>query len=168
MAHRTQARQTRADETRAETSERKTDAHDNWPETWQRPSRLDAPEPREGMRQKWVSKQLLGQEDRQNMAKRFREGWRPRPLETIPQSFMPGMDFRDAESGYLEVQGLILCEMPERLVAQRDAAYRTATRNNEAFIDQDLDRAESPDNPIHRNRSTKVTTGRRPVEPQDD
>lgn len=170
MAHRsTKARTTRADETRAETSSRDHEVHDEWPDTWQAPSRLDAPEPLPGMRQKWIAKSLLGSETPDNVAKRQREGWRPRPLESIPTSFMGGQDgHRDNSAGYLEVQGLILCHMPVRLVEQRNTYYRRAIDNNEAFIDDNLNRVEEAGTPIQRDRRTKITTGRRAVEPQGD
>ena len=56
-------------------------------EVWQPPALLDAPPARDGMRQRWVATSILGSEVPHHTMRRFREGWTPRPADTVPTSF---------------------------------------------------------------------------------
>jgi hypothetical protein len=43
--------------------------------SWQRPTMLPDPEPREGVSYRWVRTSTLGQNDNTNVSSKFREGW---------------------------------------------------------------------------------------------
>ena len=45
--------------------------------TWQRPTMLPTPEPRDGVEYSWVRTSTFGQADNTNVASKFREGWTP-------------------------------------------------------------------------------------------
>jgi hypothetical protein len=92
------------------------------------PKNLDAPEPRPGFVQRWIRYANADSDDIQNYQLSMRKGWRPRPIESIPQSFKdyPTVD-HSSPSGTFAVAGLVLCEMPEQLAARRRRAVKQRT-----------------------------------------
>ena len=44
-------------------------------EPWKPPSMLDAPPPPEGYKHRWIRTEVMGFDDRKNVAARSREGW---------------------------------------------------------------------------------------------
>ena len=44
---------------------------------WTPPSRLEAPDPPEGYRHRWVRTNLRGEDDQMNVHAKLREGWEP-------------------------------------------------------------------------------------------
>lgn len=129
------------------------------------PYQLDAPPPRPGYVQRWVRVLVDGRQDI-NVIQSGREGWRPRK-EALPKNFQP-MDFRlgEKEGGpvdYLQVGDLVLMEKPiSRHLERMDYYARKDAKMSEA-IDQELNDIQHPSHPIHRNRRTQVTGGRRNV-----
>lgn len=100
---------------------------DEFPEDWEAQGTLDAPTPRPGHTQHWVRMAILGQSDAKNLASRSHQGWRPRRVETVPEGERRRFPvFRDGRLGDIIMrEGLILCEMPNRLVEKRNAHYRS-------------------------------------------
>src|SRR5690606_13057980 len=47
------------------------------PQSWKRPSQLDAPAPRPGYKQRWVRYRNGNHEDADNLEKMLDQGWRP-------------------------------------------------------------------------------------------
>ena len=56
---------------------------------WKPPSLLDAPEARPGYVQRWVATSIQGKESPDNVYKRMREGWEPRPADTVKSKLFP-------------------------------------------------------------------------------
>ena len=56
---------------------------------WKPPSLLDAPEARPGYVQRWVATSIQGKESPDNVYKRMREGWEPRPAESVKSKLYP-------------------------------------------------------------------------------
>lgn len=150
--------------------------HEEFPEDWSPPSQLDAPQPRDGMVQRWVRMSILGQNDSANMALQSGQGWRPRRLATVPtaeQSKYPSV--RSARWGDVIVQGaLILCEMPVGIAAKMEKYYKDQRINlvNSIRNDQSLRQAvKAPKagggfGEVETiERSTQVTTRRPTVAP---
>ena len=154
MTKSTRASQARSQDTRQ--SEART-------REWIPPQQLDTPEPRPGYRQKWVRSELVGDPDPSNLTKRFREGWAPRAIDTVPDSFhtLVTKDGATAD-GVISVRGLVLCEMPEHMVEQRNEHYQGLLDEQTQAIDEDLNRVEMPGHPIHRDRKTDVVRGKAP------
>ena len=50
---------------------------------WRPGNLLEAPEARPGFKQRWIATMVLGQEQPTNVAKRMREGWKPRDPKTV-------------------------------------------------------------------------------------
>ena len=74
-----EARNIRANESRKETR-----VEEARPQAaWKPPSLLDAPPPRSGMVQRWVATSIQGRETPDNVYKRMRAGWNPRPSDSV-------------------------------------------------------------------------------------
>lgn len=133
------------------------------PLVWNPPSKLETPKARRGMTQKWVRKSLLGTEEPHHVASRHREGWRPRPAETAP-------DFPASKDGRIEMGGLLLCEMPNSMVEQRNAHYLDRTNQQDDAIAHDLHKAREQGEPSKfiQDRETKITRGGVPPVKDDD
>ena len=132
--------QVRLNESRDETT-REASAHAT--AEWKPPSTLEAPPPRDGMRQRWIRTSILGDDESHHVMKRKREGWNPRPADTIPDSFpIPTMDHGQWK-GSIGVEGMILCEMPEVTALQRDSYYSGKAQEQESATANDLNSAES-------------------------
>lgn len=114
---------------------------------------LTAPEPREGMVQRWVRVADVGSDgsDISNYARKSWKGWTPRPLDTFPDMYkraIPrrGKSVSDDQGGY-QVAELILMEMPEethhklkrqgrRKIDKRTAALDDALYSKQTFGSQ--------------------------------
>ena len=106
---------------------------------WQIPTSLAAPAPRPGYVQRWVRDTADGGD--QNWLMKYREGWRPRALATIPNltHYTRGMSTQGQEVA--RVGTLVLCEMPERVANQRKAHYAGLTKSQNASISKKDDDA---------------------------
>ncbi len=124
---------------------------------WVRPSSLDAPEPRPGMVQRWVRISMRGVDDPRNVNLRMREGWKPRPVETVPEEFRVLAERVEHQTGRLIVDDLMLCEMPEGIYAQRKAYYEQLTRDQMAAVEHDLEDTEVPGHRITKTHTSTVS-----------
>jgi len=131
-------------------------------DVWIPPSTLDAPPPREGMRQRWVATQILGQEVPHHTMRRLREGWVPRPANTVPEDFPVPTIAHGKYGDVIGVEGMILCELPEEKGKQRDKYFSGKTRQQEAFVKAQRESvARAGNNPIIDEGSSGVTRGQR-------
>jgi len=126
---------------------------------WRPPSLLEAPSARPGYKQRWVATSILGQDNPTNWAKRMREGWQPRDPKTVSKDFPVATIEHGKFAGYIGVEGMVLCEMPEEMVSERNEYYANKTRNQELAVEHDLHRSEQPGNPIQRDHRSKTTVG---------
>ena len=127
-------------------------------EKWRPSNLLEAPEPRPGFAQRWIATMVLGQETPTNVAKRLREGWVPRDIKTVkdPQHF-PTIE-HGRFTGHIGIEGMVLCEMPQEMVNQRNDYYAQMTNNLMTSVEQDMNRAESPGSPISRTFKSRVSS----------
>ncbi len=111
---------------------------------WKRPTSLDAPEPRPGYVQRWVRDPLTADAGDTNWLMKYREGWRPRPPETIPgvEAYFRGRSSQGHD--IVRVGNLVLCEMPTRVWEQRRAHYDSLT------VQQTATKAKSEDEAANR------------------
>ena len=134
-------------------------------ETWSPPSMLEAPPAREGMRQRWVSTQILGQEMPHHTMKRFREGWTPRPADTIPKDFPVPTIAQGQWEGHVGIEGMILCEMPESKVEARTRYFAQKNADLNKFVDSNLNKVEQSGGlAIDRNVQSSVSRGQKIVD----
>lgn len=135
---------------------------------WTPPSNLAAPEARPGMAQRWIRVSIRSEDDPSNVARSFQEGWKPRQASTVPNDFAAPTISHGRFAGYIGVHGLILCEMPAKRLAQRDAYYRDITDRQTQAVGTDLAKDSDPRMPIEQVRRSGVIHGTRRPEVQED
>lgn len=97
------------------------------------------PEPRPGYVQRWVRNDLRNQEDRANMLKRQREGWRPRLASTVPDAELVGYQVASRQNTDVIIdRDRILCEMPAERAQRRAEVIDLANRRLNDAIEQDI------------------------------
>ena len=128
--------------------------------SWQRPSMLPTPEPREGIEFRWIRTATLGQSDNTNVSSKFREGWTPVRKEDHPNlQVVSDIDSRFTDN--IEVGGLLLCQnSAENMQARRDAQNAQAASQMQA-VDNSYLRNSDPRMPVlNPERSTRSSFGK--------
>lgn len=141
----------RASETRETTSRRK---------PWAPPSRLDAPPPPPGYKQRWLRAEAGGQEDRINISGKLREGYELVRADEHPDYEAPTVE-DGRHAGVISVGGLVLARIPEETVDERNTYYRSRAHDQVTAADNDLMKTNAHnsmriDRPV---RQSKVTFG---------
>ena len=117
------------------------------------------------MRQRWVSTQILGQDIPHHTMKRFREGWSPRPADTIPKDFPVPTIAQGQWAGHIGIEGMILCEMPETKVASRRKYFAKKNADLNLFVESNLNKVEQTGGvSIDRNVQSSVSRGQKIVD----
>lgn len=124
---------------------------------WVRPSSLDAPPARKGMTQRWVRKSNRGVDDPKNLNRSWRQGWRPRSPETLPEEWRIYSVFADKTDGMIVVDDLILMEIDSRVLAKRKEAIEKATALQLQSVEHDLESVQIAGHPIVKDHKTSVT-----------
>ena len=132
------------------------EVHEESNRPWVRPTSLAAPPPRPGFKQRWIRVAMYGQEDATNAARRLREGWKPRPSESLPSNFPLPTIAHGQWAGCIGIEGMILCEMPETLVDRRNEYYADKTKRITDSIEHDLQSQSTAAMPIEQERSSKL------------
>jgi len=141
-------RQPRETETR-ETETRK--------KSWERPTLLPMPNPREGIKFRWIRTSVMGQSDTPNVSAKFREGWKPVLAKDFPElEIMSDIDSRWKEN--IEVGGLLLCSNATETVEARKEAHREMSKRQIESVDNSYLRNNDPRMPVLRpERNTRTT-----------
>lgn len=124
---------------------------------WVRPSSLDAPPPQEGMTQRWVRKSMRGVDDPKNLNRSWREGWRPRSPDTLPEEWRIYATFADKSEGMIVVDDLILMEIDTDIIEARRKAIKAATQAQMRGVEHDLESTQIAGHPIVKEHKTSVT-----------
>lgn len=132
------------------------DVHSEENRPWVRPSSLEAPDPRPGFAQRWIRVGSMGKDDPTNTARKFREGWRPRPASSLPVNYHAPTISSGKWAGTIGVEGMILCEMPTKMRDKRNAHYAAKTNQVTNAIATELQNQSRPGMPITQERSSKV------------
>jgi hypothetical protein len=147
----TENRTPRASATREVTGRRK---------PWAPPSRLDAPEPPEGYKHRWIRTSLRGEDDKGNVFNRLREGYEPVRADEYPDFHASTIE-DGKHAGVIGTGGLMLTRIPIETAQQRSAYYGTQTREQMVAVDDDLMKDEHPSMPIQNKRQSRVSFGGR-------
>lgn len=132
------------------------------PTSWKRPSQLDAPAPRPGYANRWVRYRMGNQEDADNLDKMLDQGWRPVKRSAASRVHELTADLRGKYGQYIVKRGLILMELPEGLVAERNKHYRKKLQQMTKAIDRDLFKLQHPAMPLLKpERKTRTTKSAR-------
>ena len=130
------------------------DVHDYEDEPWVNPASLPYIKPRPGMVQRYIRVAMRGEADPVNTARKLREGWVPRRVDTVPRNVpVPHID-SGKYAGYVGVEGMILMEMPEERNAARNKYF--ANRNKQQSDAVDLKLAKETRGKVNVEKSTKV------------
>lgn len=132
------------------------DIHAEEAKPWVRPTSLEAPPARPGFVQRWIRVGTNGKDDPTNTARKFREGWKPRPASSVPASYHSPTIQHGKWSGCIGVEGMLLCEMPEKLRVKRNEHYRNKTDQTTNAIAQELQRQSRPGMPITQERNSET------------
>jgi hypothetical protein len=124
---------------------------------WQRQSLLPTPEPRDGLKFRWVRTSTLGQEDNKNVSSRFREGYTPVIAKDFPE-LMVMSDHNSRFKDNVEVGGLLLCSIPTEFADERIQGQAEISKNQMDAVDQSYLRESDPRMPVLRPERTSKTT----------
>lgn len=140
--------------------------HQTEPEQWVRPSSLDAPPAREGMTQRWVRMSLRGEADPKNLNRQYREGWRFRSPDSLPKDWEVFAIHANKSEGYIQVDDLVLMEIPSNVLEQRRKAIDRNTQLQMASVEHDLEKSQVAGHPIHKEHRTSVSHPGKRIQPQ--
>lgn len=128
---------------------------------WTPPANLEAPPARPGYVQRWVRVSIRAEDDVTNVSQSFQEGWQPRRADTVPAKFTAPTISHGKYAGVVGVHGLILCEMPVKRNAERNAYYRNLATQQTQGVAHDLEKISHPEMPITQKRESEVKFGKR-------
>lgn len=114
------------------------DVHDMEDEPWVNPVSLPYVKPRTGMVQRWIRVAIRNEADPVNTARKFREGWQPRPVSSVPKNVPVPRVESGKYAGCVGVEGMILCEMSEARNAQRNKYFARKNLAQSEAIDARL------------------------------
>ena len=125
--------------------------------SWERPTNLPTPAPREGVTYRRIRTSTLANADNTNVSSKFREGWTPVKAEDHPElKVLPDIDTRF--EGNVEVGGLLLCENSTDYVESRKQAHADMNKSQIESVDNNYLRQSDARMPVLRpERSTTKT-----------
>jgi hypothetical protein len=129
--------------------------------SWKPPAQFPTPEAPEGIVFHWIRTSLRGEPDPRNISKRFREGWVPVPAKDYPDLQLqsdPASRFPDN----IEVGGLLLCRASKDHMDGRHAYYSKVTQSQMESVDNSMFKQQDARVPMFRERSSRVSVGRKP------
>jgi hypothetical protein len=128
--------------------------------SWQRSAMIPAPEPRDGLRFRWIRTSAMGQSDNANVSRRFREGYTPVKASEFPElQILSDVDSRFKEN--IEVGGLLLCSIPEEFAQDRIQGQLEEAQAQIQAVDNSYMRENDPRMPLLKpERSTRTSFGR--------
>ena len=132
------------------------DIHSEENKPWTRGSSLEAPEARPGFGQRWIRVGADGRDDPTNTARKFREGWKPRPAASLPASYHAPTIGHGKWAGCIGVEGMLLCEMPLKMIKKRNDHFAGKTDAVTNAIERELQGQSSSKMPITQERSSTV------------
>lgn len=127
--------------------------------TWVRPSALPTPNPKDGVKFRWVRTSTIGNADTTNVSSRFREGYVPVKAADHPElQLMTDQDSRFPDG--VEVGGLLLCAIDEEISDDRVAQQSDMTQKQMDAVDNSYLRNSDPRMPVLRpERSSRTSFG---------
>lgn len=129
------------------------------PTSWRPPSRLDAPPPRAGFRNRWCRYRAGNDEDAEHFEELLDEGWRPVKRSRVRRVHELTASTHGKNGQYYVKRGLILMEIPEELEIQRERYFRHQQKQMNRGVDQNLFKLNHRVMPmLQPKRSTRVTT----------
>jgi len=121
---------------------------------------LPTPEPRDGLKFRWIRTALLGNSDNPNVSSRFREGYTPVRAADYPElHVVSDIDSRFKDN--IEVGGLMLCSIPAEIAQDRIDGQLAQAENQIDAVDRNYMRENDPRMPVLRpERATRTSFGK--------
>ena len=119
------------------------------------PSALPDPTPEPGYVYRWIATHILGQADPTNVSKKMREGWEPVKAADHPELMLMG----SANTGNVEIGGLMLCKMSKEQAQARDDYYALQAQSQMESVDNHFMRNNDPRMPLFSDRKSTVSRG---------
>ena len=129
------------------------------PKTWQPASTLPEPDKQPGYAYRWIRVSMVGQADASNVSSKLREGWEPVNIEEQPQ-FKMLVDANSRFKDNIEVAGLLLCKIPEEMMAQRREYFAKKNRAQIESVDNNFMRENDPRMPLYSEKKSKTSFGK--------
>jgi len=121
---------------------------------------LPTPEPKDGVKYRWIRTSLLGQSDNPNVSSRFREGYTPVKMEDQKDLHVV-TDIDSKFKDNIEVGGLMLCSIPVEVSEDRIDAQLDQAQNAIDAVDRNFLRENDPRMPVlPAERSTRTSFGK--------
>ena len=119
------------------------------------PSSLPDPIPEPGFVYRWIATHVLGQAMPTNVSQKMREGWEPVKAEDHPELMLQG----NAQTGNVEIGGLMLCKISVEQARARDEYYNRQAQAQMDSVDNHFMRNNDPRMPLFSDRKTSTTRG---------
>ena len=119
------------------------------------PSNLPDPTPEPGMVYRWVATHIMGEAQPTNVSKKMREGWEPVKATDHPELMLLG----NAQTGNVEIGGLMLCKMPAELARSRDEYYAKQAQAQMDSVDNHFMRNQDARMPLFKDSKSSTTRG---------
>tara|TARA_A100001515_G_scaffold121628_1_gene104869 strand:- start:2461 stop:2937 length:477 start_codon:yes stop_codon:yes gene_type:complete len=130
---------------------------------WKPVKKLDTPPPPAGYEYRWIRESILGQEDRNNVSYRLREGWDLVRGEELPAEWkLPTLE-SGRHTGVVYNEGLLLAKIPVETVEERRQYYAAKTADRDAALDNNMFRDASRDSRYVKydpSRDSRVSFGK--------
>lgn len=119
------------------------------------PSNLPDPTPEPGYTYRWIATHVLGQSTPTNVSQKMREGWVPVKAEDHPELMLMG----SANTGNVEIGGLMLCKMSTDRVQAREEYYSNQAQNQMESVDNHFMRNNDSRMPLFSERKSTTSRG---------
>ena len=119
------------------------------------PSNLPDPTPEPGYVYRWVATHIMGEAQPTNVSKKMREGWEPVKANDHPELMLLG----NAQTGNVEIGGLMLCKMPAELAKSRDDYYAKQAQAQMDSVDNHFMRNQDARMPLFKDSKSSTTRG---------
>ena len=115
--------------------------------SWEKPSMLPMPKPREGVSFRYIRTSTIGKEDNTNVSSKFREGWTPVLAADHPELQVQS-DYNSRFSENIEIGGLLLCQNATENVEARSKYQKNQTKRQIDAVENNFLRESDPRMPV--------------------
>jgi hypothetical protein len=118
-------------------------------------SALPDPTPEPGYAFRWIATHILGQADPTNVSRKMRDGWEPVKAVDHPELMLQG----NAQTGNVEIGGLMLCKIAEEKVKAMAEYYGQKASSQMESVDNSFMRQNDPRMPLFADRKSSSSRG---------
>lgn len=130
---------------------------------WKRPGPLPDIKARPGYKMRWVRVGTQGTADDRNFLSRKHEGYIPVRREDYPELDVAGYDGEanaHRRKGHFETGGLVLCEVPDSIISERDQYYQGIAQGEVSRVESMYKNSADPRLPTYNESRSQTQFGR--------